>query len=259
MQDFRNSVFMYMTDLKNMNIKFFNDMKSIKFYLAALLLSMPLFQSCLDKGDDIDYSLLQPNAIVTVKPIDDASCYLQLDDKTALWPVSFGKSPYGDKEVRAFANYKEVEMPAGVDKEKYDKAVQINWLDSILTKAAVPTEGEEIDKEKYGTDPVEIFNDWMTVVEDGYITLHFYTLWGNSNIKHSVNLITGTNSEDPYEVVFRHNAFEDQCYYKGDGIAAFRLNEILPDTEGKTVTLTLKWESFNGTKSAEFDYCTRKD
>ena len=32
----------------------------------------------------------------------------------------------------------------------------------------------------------------------------------------------------------------------------------LPDTEGKTVKLKLKWKSFNGEKTAEFDYCTRK-
>lgn len=30
------------------------------------------------------------------------------------------------------------------------------------------------------------------------------------------------------------------------------------DTEGKTVKLKLKWKSFNGEKTAEFDYCTRK-
>ena len=40
-------------------------------------------------------------------------------------------------------------------------------------------------------------------------------------------------------------------------LAAFKLDG-LPDTEGKTVKLTLKWKSFSGDKSAEFDYCTRK-
>ena len=40
-------------------------------------------------------------------------------------------------------------------------------------------------------------------------------------------------------------------------MAWFKLDE-LPDTEGKTVKLKLKWKSFSGDKSAEFDYCTRK-
>ena len=40
-------------------------------------------------------------------------------------------------------------------------------------------------------------------------------------------------------------------------LGSFNLDR-LPDTEGKTVKLTLKWNSFSGEKSAEFDYCTRK-
>lgn len=43
----------------------------------------------------------------------------------------------------------------------------------------------------------------------------------------------------------------------GDALVAFKLDG-LPDTEGKTVKLALKWKSFSGDKSAEFDYCTRK-
>ena len=37
----------------------------------------------------------------------------------------------------------------------------------------------------------------------------------------------------------------------------FRLSD-LPDTEGKTVKLTLKYKSFSGEKSIQFDYCSRK-
>mgnify|MGYP003029069454 CR=1 FL=1 len=40
--------------------------------------------------------------------------------------------------------------------------------------------------------------------------------------------------------------------------AEFLVESALPDTEGKTVKLKLKWKSFNGEKTAEFDYCTRK-
>ena len=38
---------------------------------------------------------------------------------------------------------------------------------------------------------------------------------------------------------------------------AFRLDK-LPDTEGKTVLLTVKWKSFGGERKAQFKYCTRK-
>ena len=53
------------------------------------------------------------------------------------------------------------------------------------------------------------------------------------------------------------NAFGDVYGEPADGLVAFNLDS-LPDTEGKTVKLKLKWKSFNGEKTAEFDYCTRK-
>lgn len=233
-------------------------MKNIKSFIivAAAAITLAGLQSC-TKNDNTNYDIYYPDALVTVKPINETEFYLQLDDKTALLPVGTTKLPYGDKEVRALVNYTKAEMPEGADTEKYAGAVKINWLDSLLTKQAVPDMGEDNDK-TYGNDPVEIMKSWMTVVEDGYITLNFTTVWGNGNIKHEVNLLTGVNPENPYEVEFRHNAHGDVYGNTGNGLVAFRLND-LPDTEGETVKLTLKWNSFSGPKSAEFDYCTRKD
>ena len=107
------------------------------------------------------------------------------------------------------------------------------------------------------TDPVEIVNDWVTIAEDGYLTLRFRTKWGDYNKAHFVNLLLGQNPSDPYEVEFRHNAYGDTYGTVGDGLVAFKLVG-LPDTNGKTVPLTLKWKSFSGDKSAVFDYCTQK-
>ena len=227
-------------------------MKSIfnkKILIAIATISSLSLQSCLD--DDDNYAMRFPNALVTVKTDADQTVFLQLDDKTTLLPTNMTKSPYGEKEVRALVNYKEVDEPSDI----YTQAVHINWIDSILTKPIAPDLGEEND-EVYGTDPVEIVNDWVTIAEDGYLTLRFRTIWGGSK-KHFVNLLLGQNLENPYEVEFRHNAYGDTYGSEGDGLAAFKLDE-LPDTEGKTVKLKLKWKSFSGEKSAEFDYCTRK-
>ncbi len=262
MQDYGNSGFILWNFLKKMEHKVksntLQNMKTAKTFViaTAAMLSLPFFQSC-DRHDTPDYSILYPNAIVTVKPIDDKAFYLQLDDKTALLPVGTGKLPYGDKEVRAFVNFTYTDMPQDADKDKYEGAVKINWLDSLLTKQPKADMGAENDK-LYGKDPVEIMNNWMTVVEDGYITLNFMTVWGNRNTSHEVNLLTGGNPDDPYEVEFRHNAFGDVNGQRGNGIVAFSLKD-LPDTGGETVKLTLKWMSFSGMKSTKFDYCTRKD
>lgn len=228
-------------------------MKTLRFFLMAmgLMCFTMAFQSCLD-DDDNSWGLRYPNALVTVKPVGSNSFFLQLDDSTTLLPTNITSSPYGDKEVRALINFKEVDASG----EGYDKAVYINWMDSILTKPMAPDLGVDNDS-IYGTDPVDIIGDWVTIAEDGYLTLRFRTIWGNQNKPHFVNLLAGQNPENPYEVEFRHNAYDDTYGGEADGLVAFKLDS-LPDTEGKTVKLKLKWKSFGGDKSAEFDYCTRK-
>ena len=132
------------------------------------------FQSCLDDDNDNWYGKVIPNALVTVKNVDDGSFFLQLDDSTTLLPINVASSPFGEKEVRALVNYDEVDEVSG----RYSKAVHINWIDSILTKPIAPDLGEENDV-VYGTDPVEIVRDWVTIAEDGYLTLRFRTEWGD--------------------------------------------------------------------------------
>ncbi len=77
-------------------------------------------------------------------------------------------------------------------------------------------------------------------------------------ITHFVNLVQVPNLVDNYIVRFYHNAQKDTNGRVGDGIVAFRLNN-LPDTQGKTVWLTLEWNSYRGPKTVKFKYCTRKN
>ena len=219
-------------------------MKTLKLFLMAtgVLFTSLTFQSCLDDDDNYYYGYLTPNALVTVKPVSDNSFFLQLDDSTTLLPANLTSSPYGDKEIRALVNFSVVNEPS----EGYTKAVHVNWIDSILTKQIAPDLGVDNDS-VYGTDPVEMIKDWVTI----------RTLWGDRSKAHFVNLLVSKDPANPYEVEFRHNAYGDVYGTEGDGLVAFKLDE-LPDTEGKTVKLKLKWKSFSGDKSTEFDYCTRK-
>lgn len=209
-----------------------------------------ILPSCLDDDND-DMNLRYPNALVTVKESADETLFFQLDDQTTLLPVNLNSHPFGGKEVRALVNYEEVDESSG----SFDKAVHVNWIDSIRTKAMAPNLGDQND-EVYGTDPVEIVPDWVTIAEDGYLTLRFRTIWSNMGITHFVNLIPTNNPQNPYEVEFRHDAKGDVSGRVGDGLVAFKLDN-LPDTEGETVKLKLIYKSFNSTKSIEFDYKTR--
>lgn len=218
----------------------------------AVCLSAITFQACDTDGDNWQQNL--PNALVTVKQNGDAT-YLQLDDNTVLYAKNLSKHPFGGKQVRALVNYSTIDEKG----HQSVQAVNVNWIDSILTKKTVPSLAttEENDK-KYGNDEVDIVRDWVTVAEDGYLTLRFRAFWGSNRVPHRINLLTGVNSENPYEVELRHDLNGDVPAHQADALVAFDLNDVLPDTEGKTVKLTLRWKSTQGDKKVEFDYCSRK-
>lgn len=233
-------------------------MKAMKFFigLAVAVTSVFTFTAC-DDDSYVYYYPPSPNALVTVKPLDDGSFYMQLDDSEVVYPYNMKKSPFGDKEVRALASLTRVRLDGGdAPDANAVSLVNVNWIDSILTKSAVPYPADG-DVAEYGDDPIEIVRDWVNIAEDGYLTLRFRTRWGTDGTVHYVNLLSGVNPEDPYEVEFRHNANGDVDGFAGDALVAFGLGG-LPDTEGKTVKLTLKYKSYSGEKSIQFDYCSRK-
>lgn len=219
--------------------------------IVGIVFGSLLFQSCLD--DDNYENNSYPNALVTVKQTADKVLFFQLDDSTTLFPTNLKSPLFGDKEVRALVNLREVNESSGA----FDKSVYVNWIDSIRTKTMAPNLAAENDS-VYGDDPIEIINDWVTVAEDGYLTLRFRTVWGYQGRAHHINLLPTNNPENPYEVELRHNAFGDVNGSVKDGLIAFKLNK-LAGTNGTTVKLKLKWKSFSGDKSVEFDYTSRKE
>ena len=223
--------------------------------ITAFAASMALvsFTSCDKSQDGIPYDELIANAVVTVKP-DGNSFYLQLDDSTVVIPSNLTKSPFGNSEVRVFTNYR-IES-----QEKGRQVGHINWMRQMLTKKTVASQGVEKDKEEYGNDAVDVVNAFPTVCEDGYLTLRFRTYWGRTNsVQHTVNLVTGVDASDPYLVEFRHNDGGDVKEVEADAYVSFRLSE-LPDTEGKTVKLKVRYKTPSGdNKIITFNYKTRED
>ena len=210
---------------------------------VVLLMMLP---SCLN--DDDSSELLRPTALVTVSPNADGSFIMQLDDETQLVPTNLKSSPFGAKEVRALVNYTETNVSP---QDKKTRDVEVNWLDSIRTKLPVETLGEQ-DAVRFGNDPVEIVQDWVTVAEDGYLTLRIRALWSSPHTTHILNLVTGTNPKDPYELELRHDAKGDKNGRWGDALIAFNLNKLHGADAGKA-KIKLKWKSFTGDKSAEFE------
>lgn len=222
-----------------------NKLISILLSGAALAGAVSL-TSC----DDNDEHVIgvYANALVTVKTAEDHPCILQLDDEVRLIPVNISKHPYDGKQVRALTSFEYVDENQSLDGTT-EREVKVFWLDSILTKEAIVL--SEVERpDELGNDPVEIIKDWVTVAEDGYLTLRFRTVWGNGT-KHSVNLIASEEEPDVFEL--RHNAFGDTYGYEADGLVAFH---IAPYTSQGSESITLKWKSFTGEKSVKFKLYT---
>ena len=234
-------------------------MKTLKNWILMLgiLASATALSSCLDDNDEwAEFWEDKVQAIVTVKPINDGSYYLQLDDSTTLLPTN-NYLPEVPDETRAYVIY-EVKDSALT---AYDKAINLVRLDTLLTKDIAPDLGTENDS-YYGTDMLALnaSSVWAKEgvwIEDGYITFDFFLQQGyNDNVKHFINLVQ-TNSEDPYELEFRHNAYGDidTNLPPVSGLVSFRLDK-LPSTNGQTVKLKIKYKSFaiNDYRTIELDY-----
>ncbi len=159
--------------------------------------------------DSDNYNVQRPTALVTVYPVTSESFRMQLDDQTVLFPTNMNASPFGDKKVRALVSYEYEEGATGNVRN-----VRVNWIDSIRTKQPVMSKGSD-DEKLYGNDGVEIVRDWVTVAEDGYLTLR------------------------------------DISGVLGDALIAFDLNSMWPD-HPEEVKIKLNWKSFSGKKSMEF-------
>ncbi len=234
--------------------KRFQAIKSCALAIVMAAVMAAVMPSC--SSDSDGYCIIvpdgrMPNAVVTVKTAADNTVYLQLDDSTTLLPTNMKEHPFKGKEMRALVNMRTV----GDNAAPYDRAVVVNTIDSILTKPTAPTLGDR-DDEVYGNDPLVIVGGFPTVCEDNYLTLYIGTLWGTPAKTHLVNLVTGANANDPYEMELRQNAYGDTKGRSGYTTVAFSLKS-LPKTGGKKVKLKVKYQSFEGEKTAEFDYKTK--
>ena len=174
-------------------------------------------------------------AIGTVRSRDGIR-YIRLDEKSCsqvVNPKEIADIPDG---TRVFLQYRYV--------------VAANLADfcteAILVEWASPLDMGEIryDMQAHTGDPVDILRDWITCLEDGFLTLH-YSVRASGNVKHDFSLYPSVESHT-YRLV--HDAHGDSKGDLTDGIVCFDVSGVLPDTEGKTVELHLDYIDLNNTQ-----------
>lgn len=208
---------------------------------------MMLTSCSFDDDDTYNYdNYYNANALVTVKRSTAGVTYLQLNDSTTLLPTNTASTLFGGKEVRALVNYRS----SNEQHDGFSKAISVVWIDSIRTKSVVELTPQI---QAMADNPLEIVNSWITCLEDGYLTLQICTYWGTPAKAHRMELVAGTNAENPYELVLRQDAQGDLTGTWNSSIIAFRLDK-LPANIKNGQEITLKWTSYSGTKTARFKY-----
>ncbi|MGN0213909.1 MAG: hypothetical protein ACI4AH_03765 [Muribaculaceae bacterium] len=224
-------------------------MRRFKFILTAIafMACATAFVSC-DDDDDNDLKDTY-YAIVTLKTDNSGLTYFQVDKNTIAVPTNINGNMYNGKEVRALTQFRlnYVEQAnndlAGTGIKKWN--VTVAWVDSILTKPTVASLGLDTDKLTYGDDPVQVSNDWTTVAEDGYVTIHFLAHWGTYGIAHRINLVSGVNPDDPFEFRLCHDKMGDTGTYLAYGMAAFNIKDII-EREGEPEKITITYNASLG-------------
>ncbi|MDR2680252.1 MAG: hypothetical protein LBC47_05520 [Tannerella sp.] len=223
-------------------------MKGKVLKLCFGLLSVFLFFSCLDKGEDIYVSY------GVIRNVASGNNYEILTDKGNTLAVTKSyTSQEIENEKRVLANY---EILSDKDKSKKVYEVKVNGFYNLLSKPIVNEsfilQDEEARRDSIGNDPFIRINSWFG---GNYINIDFEMFHSqNVNKKHMINLIyddTRANADTIY-LTLRHNAYgevigEGGSYlYNGWGRCSFKISDLLPEgVASKPIRLTWTQYGYN--------------
>lgn len=241
-------------------------MKKIFSVVICAVSALMVVSSCLPGADPV----VQYFGTVTCKN-NDGDIYFKESDTVALRADNLTLNPIpNERERRMLISFISDRKPMTPGVPGYEKTyvISLTSMDTVYTKQPVVSFGsEEQDAEAYGNDPLGLYVQEdvpvfpITSLEDGYLSIRFqFEGIPYSGIVHEINLVTGANPDDPYEVEIRHNAKGETVGESVDGYIAFPLKS-LPDTGGEVKTLTLVWNSVvSGKKEkATYQYKSRTD
>lgn len=183
-------------------------------------------------------------AVGTVKSRDGVR-YIQLDAVSTGFVVNPSEIKAIADGTRVFLEYLVVLSTETPD--FCSDAILVEWATPLdVGDRSILNFEESFSEESFlATDPVDIVPDWITSLEDGFLTLH-YTVRSSGEKKHTFSLYEGMGEGGRY--FFVHDANGDTGRNLTDGIVCFPMADLLPETENGTVTITVTYLNLNKTK-----------
>ena len=176
------------------------------------------------------------NAVVTVKQTTSGTIYFQVDEKSRLYPVNYEEPYTGPKRLACLIS----DFGGMVDGN-------VNWHYGMVVWSEEVEEGPIYPRDESfpADDGLNVLDDWMTSLEDAFLTIHYSTFWGDGSTAHQLLLMEG-NQEGEFLLLHYRNG--DEALTEADALICFDLNDRLPKTEG--MDIKLKWTTGAG-ESAE--------
>lgn len=208
----------------------------VRFQTGLLVLSLLVF-SCAKMG--VDESGFDPMyskdgrsqlAIATLRTQEGVRI-LRLDPVSVgyiLNPEDVEGLPDGTRVFLQYQSYSS-DLPSFCTESVY-----IEWFSPVDTGTVSLTPAAS-----FSCDPVDILTDWMTSLEDDFLTIH-YLAPSSGKVRHTFTLAPGVT---PEEFILAHDAHGDTEAEATEGLVCFPVGDLLPDTGGETVTLTLTYYS----------------
>jgi len=106
-----------------------------------------------------------------------------------------------------------------------------------------PPDGDDEERTIPG-DSMDVLDDWMTCLQDGYLTIHYEAWWGDGSIRHEMKM-EAYAYEDSYVLALIHDAHGDRIISKADALVCFDINDLF-QTRKKNKTLIVRWKKSAG-------------
>ena len=196
-------------------------------------------------------------AIGTVRSRDGVR-YIRLDEKNCSQVMNPGEIAGIADGTRVFLQYRSVVAPsiAGFCTD----AILVEWASPLDMGAQSLLSFEEAHTADSfaATDPVDIVKDWITSLEDDFLTLHYTIASGDK--KHAFVLYRSWMGPADFYLV--HDAGGDAGKTQKDGMVCFPMwmENLFPDLEeGETASFTLHYLGLDHTlKTLTFEYRSPK-
>lgn len=172
-------------------------------------------------------------AIATLKRAPDGVVYLQVNENLKIVAEHPGLDPLWEQAggpARVYCQFHLIEKHA----VKYYWA-EIEWYEFVaMWDGSFVLDG--------GDDGLDIVDDWMTSLEDGFLTIHYSAWWGRGNIKHFIFL----ERDGLYTFRLIHEANGDERIEKTDALYCLNLDYIADIFDEEHNTITIKWKTCAG-------------